>query len=188
MIRSATELDAAAIAAIYAPIVRDTAISFELDAPADAEMARRIRDKTRFPWLVDEVDGAVVGYAYASSFRERAAYDWCTEVTVYVGATARRTGAATRLYRALFRLLELQGYAMAYAGIVLPNAASVGFHEAMGFTRVGTFSRAGFKFGGWHDLGFWERPLATPSAPRTPEPASALIAGSAWAAAIAERD
>lgn len=159
-IRLATTDDAAAIAAIYAPFVTNSIISFEVDAPDTAEMAARIDHKLpRFPWLVAEMGGTVVGYAYAGPHRERAAYAWSVEVSVYVADTARRRGVARRLYETLFGLLRRQGFRTAYAGITLPNPASLGFHEAMGFTPVGVYRNVGWKQGRWHDVGWWELPL-----------------------------
>src|SRR5690606_40040690 len=130
VIRLATEQDAAQIQAIYASIVRETAISFEFDPPTVEEMRQRIR-KTfeRLPWLVYEDRGAILGYVYASPHRERAAYQWSVDVSVYVRADARRSGVGRALYTSLFRLLALQGYYNAYAGISLPNPASVSLHE-----------------------------------------------------------
>jgi phosphinothricin acetyltransferase len=167
-IRLATTDDAAAIATIYAPFVTDSVISFEVEAPDAAEMAARIDHKLpRFPWLVAEEGGAVIGYAYAGLHRERAAYAWSVEVSVYVADTARRRGVARRLYETLFGLLRRQGFRTAYAGITLPNPASVGFHEAMGFTPVGVYRNVGWKHGRWHDVGWWELPLGD-DAPAVP--------------------
>lgn len=167
-IRLATTDDAAAIATIYAPFVTDSSISFEVRAPDTAEMASRIAHKLpRFPWLVAEENGAVVGYAYAGPHRERAAYAWSVEVSVYMIEAARRHGVARRLYETLFDLLRRQGFRTAYAGITLPNPASVGFHEALGFTAVGVYRNVGWKQGRWHDVGWWELPLGgnEPAAP-----------------------
>lgn len=159
-IRLATTDDAAAIAAIYAPFVTDSAISFEVDAPDAHEMAARIDHKLpRFPWLVAEDQGVVIGYAYAGPHRERAAYAWSVEVSVYVTETARRRGVARQLYEMLFDLLRRQGFRTAYAGITLPNPASVSFHEAMEFTPVGVYRNVGWKQGRWRDVGWWELPL-----------------------------
>jgi phosphinothricin acetyltransferase len=160
-IRLAAEADAEAFAAIYAPVVRDTAISFELTPPTPDDFRRRIRDVTAFaPWLVLEEDGRVAGYAYASSFRARPAYRFTIETTVYVHADHRGRGVGRSLYRALLACLRLQGFRRAIGGITLPNAASVALHEASGFTRCAVFAKVGFKFGAWHDVGFWELELA----------------------------
>ena len=160
-IRLATPADGSALAAIYAPIVVGTATSFELDAPDGEEMGRRIaRVTTRTPWLVCEDGGEVVGYAYASSHRERPAYQWSVEVSAYVRDDFKRRGIGRALYSSLFAVLILQGFRNAYAGITLPNAASVRFHEALGFTTVGVYHRVGYKLGAWHDVMWLARTLA----------------------------
>ncbi|MFY9509723.1 MAG: arsinothricin resistance N-acetyltransferase ArsN1 family B [Rubrivivax sp.] len=169
-IRTATPDDAAAILAIYAPVVRDTPVSFETEAPSVDTMRSRIAQTLRrFPWLVG-LDGAgqVCGYVYAGPYAERAAYRWSVTVTVYVHAGCRRDGVGRRLYAALLQQLQDLGYCQAYAGITLPNAGSVGLHEAMGFSRVGVFHNAGHKLGRWHDVGWWQRTLQQPDPP--PEP------------------
>ena len=148
--------DAEAVTAIYAPIVATTAISFETEPPTVPEMAQRI-DKTlaHWPWLVCDRGGEVLGYAYASRHRERAAYQWSVDVSVYVHPRAHRSGVGRALYTSLVRLLALQGFYTAYAGITLPNPASVGLHEAVGFKPVGIYHNVGFKLGAWHDVGWW---------------------------------
>jgi len=160
MIRLAKADDGAAVARIYDPVVARTAISFELDPPGSAEMRRRIVAALAFaPWLVEERDGIVRGYAYASKHRERAAYQWSVDVAVYVDEEHRRSGIGTTLYEKLFRLLRLQGFYAAHAGVTLPNAASVGLHESLGFRRVGVYRAVGYKLGGWHDVGWWQLEL-----------------------------
>ncbi len=160
-IRLATPADGSALAAIYAPIVIGTATSFELDAPDGEEMGRRIaRVTTRTPWLVCEAGGEVVGYAYASSHWERPAYQWSVEVSAYVRDDFKRRGIGRSLYSSLFAVLILQGFRNAYAGITLPNAASVRFHEALGFATVGVYHRIGYKLGAWHDVMWLSRTLA----------------------------
>ncbi|MGV3721086.1 MAG: GNAT family N-acetyltransferase, partial [Actinomycetota bacterium] len=132
--RAATGDDAAQIAAIYAPFVRDSHTSFETDAPDEAEVRRRIADTQRtHPWLVCARGDEVLGYAYATPYRARAAYQWCVESTVYVKEGVRRSGVGRALYRALFQVLEQQGFQMAYAAIALPNPGSAAMHEALGF-------------------------------------------------------
>lgn len=171
-VRPATAADAAAIAAIYAPAVTDNAASFE-EAPPDArEIAARIaKVSARHAWLVAERAGEVLGYAYGGPHRERAAYRWSVEVSAYIRADAHRQGLARRLYTELFARLAALGYVNAYAGITLPNAASVGLHEALGFTKIGVYHGIGFKFGRWHDVGWWERRLPAPNdPPREPGP------------------
>ena len=172
IIRLATLADSPAIAAIYRPYVEDTTVTFELDAPDAAVMAGRIAKVLgRLPWLVCEQAGAVVGYAYACKHHERAAYQWSVDTSVYLHRACHRRGMGRALYSELFGLLVQQGYYTAYAGISLPNAASVGLHESIGFEPVGVYRNAGFKFGGWHDVGWWQmplRPYATPiSVPST---------------------
>ena len=172
-VRVATADDAAAIAAIYAPVVRDTPISFELEPPDVATMRQRVLDTLKVrPWLVCERGGEVVGYAYAASHRERAAYQWCVETSVYIAASARRQGVGRTLYAELLPILARQGFVHAYAGITLPNPASVGLHEALGFEPVGVYRAIGFKLGAWHDVGWWDLPLGGPRAgkPAAPVP------------------
>jgi L-amino acid N-acyltransferase YncA len=175
-IRLATIADGPSLAAIYAPAVTAHATSFELEAPDGAEMARRVASlTTRTPWLVCEVQSSVVGYAYASPHRDRWAYQWSVEVSAYVSADAHRKGVARALYTSLFAALVVQGFRNAYAGITLPNVASVGFHQALGFTPVGVYRGVGYKFGAWHDVLWLERALqqrvVDPTVP-TPFPAA----------------
>ena len=156
MIRLAHEGDAAAIAAIYAPNVERKPASFELVAPDAAQMAARIRSVLeRWPWLVLEEGGAVLGYCYAGAYAERAAYQWSATVSVYARDGQHRRGIGRRLYGVLFDVLRRQGVCNAFAGITLPNDASVGLHRAMGFEPVGIYRRVGFKFGAWHDVGWF---------------------------------
>jgi phosphinothricin acetyltransferase len=164
--------DAGAIAAIYAPIVEHTVISFELEPPSAEEMARRMRATLEtHPWLVSEAGGEIEGYAYGSVFRARAAYRWSVETTVYVRDDCRRRGVARRLYGSLLATLGAQGFVGAFGGVTLPNAASVGLHESLGYRAVGVFPAAGWKFGAWHDVGFWHRTIgerpAHPAPPRS---------------------
>jgi L-amino acid N-acyltransferase YncA len=175
-LRPATPADGEALAAIYAPYVLGTPITFEEEPPSAAEMARRVAATLpRHPYLV-AVDGArVLGYAYGGTHRSRAAYRWSVEVSVYVDAAAHRAGTGRSLYTALFRLLGAQGYPRAFAGITLPNPASAGFHEAMGFRPAGVFRRIGWKQGGWHDVGWWQLDLDAPDdPPREPVALDAL--------------
>lgn len=160
-LRPATLRDAPAIAALYAPFVRDTAISFEEVPPTADEMATRMAALLgRYPYLVAEVDGHLVGYAYASPHRARSAYRFAADVTVYVNQNAQARGFGRRLYAGLLSELRRDGLHRAYAGIALPNAPSVALHEAMGFAHIGTFREVGFKFGRWHDVGWWECDLS----------------------------
>lgn len=162
-VRDATAADAAVCAEIYAPYVRDTAISFETEAPSADEMARRIA--AAHAWVVDELAGRVVGYAYAGPMKERAAYRWSCEVSVYVLAGLHRGGVGRGLYEALFARLAFLGYRTAVAGMTLPNDASVGLHRALGFEPVGVFRGVGWKLGQWHDVAWMQRALAAPSDP-----------------------
>jgi L-amino acid N-acyltransferase YncA len=159
VIRPADSSDAAGCLALYAPFVRDTAVSFETEVPTIAET---VRD---FPWLVAESAGAVIAYAYARRHRERPSYRWSAEVSVYVARESRRRGIARDLYSTLLDVLRRQGYANAYAGIALPNPASVAFHESMGFEPVGIYKKVGFKLGRWHDVGWWSLRLTDATAP-----------------------
>ena len=153
--------DAAACAAIYAPNVTAGVASFEEEPPDAAEMQRRIEETSaRYPWLVAERDGAVAGYAYGTVHRTRRAYRWVVEVTVYVDQARRRSGVGRGLYEALLPLLARQRLQVAVAGITLPNDASVALHEAVGFQPVGIYRDFGFKFGAWHDVGWWQTRLA----------------------------
>ncbi len=163
--------DAAACAAVYEPYVTDSVISLEEIPPGAAEFAQRIERITRtHPWLVAELDGDTVGFAYGSPHRERAAYRWAADVSVYLAARAQRRGIGTALYERLFELLEQQRIRTVCAGITLPNEASVGLHEALGFTPVAIYRNIGFKHGAWYDVGWWQRQLLPPVVP-PPEPA-----------------
>jgi L-amino acid N-acyltransferase YncA len=145
MIRLAMPDDACGVQVIYAPIVRDTAISFELDPPTVKDMRERIiKTQHRHCWLVCEHNGEILGYAYAGRHQERWAYQWAVNLSVYIHERARRHGVGRALYTSLFGVLRLQGFYMAYAGITLPHAGSVGLHEAMGFAPVGIFRNAGY--------------------------------------------
>ncbi|MDG9858093.1 GNAT family N-acetyltransferase [Pseudomonas nitroreducens] len=163
-IREARPEDAPAIQAIYAPIVSGTAISFEEVPPSAAEIRQRICTTLQtYPYLVALRDGRMAGYAYASQHRARAAYRWAVDVTVYIAESERRSGVGRSLYAELLPILARQGFNAAYAGIALPNAASVGLHERLGFQHVGTFPQVGFKLGQWHDVGYWRLELGPPS-------------------------
>ncbi len=163
-IRIANPDDGPAITEIYAPIVRDTVISFELEAPTVEEMRQRIATTLQsLPWLVSvDAAGNVDGYVYASRHRERAAYQWSVDVTAYVRSDARRQGIGQSLYRSLFDTLASLGYYQAFAGIALPNPASVALHESVGFEAVGVYRKVGYKLGAWHDVGWWQREIRTP--------------------------
>ena len=167
LIRLAVPSDGPALADIYRPAVTHAATSFELQPPDGATMTQRVAHiLERTPWLVFERDDVVLGYAYAGIHRERPAYQWSVEVSAYVHRDAHRLGVARALYNSLFAMLVVQGFRNAYAGITLPNVASVGFHTAMGFTPVGVYQGIGYKHGKWHDVAWFERALA----PRDPSP------------------
>jgi L-amino acid N-acyltransferase YncA len=166
LIRVATKADAAQIQAIYAPVVENTIISFELEPPTLAEIEQRLQKTLEmFPWLVCEDQGQVIGYAYASKHRERAAYQWAVDVSAYVREGFRGGGVGRALYAALLPTLAEQGFYNAFAGIALPNPASVGLHEAAGFTPLGVYRQVGYKLGAWHDVGWWQRGLQPPEVP-----------------------
>lgn len=163
--------DAPACAEIYAPFVRDTAVSFEEDPPGADELARRIAAQSRcHPWLVAERDGEPAGFAYASPHRSRAAYRWAADVAVYVVARHQRRGVGRELYRGLLELLRRQGLRTACAGITLPNDPSVALHEALGFVPVGVYRNIGWKAGAWRDVGWWQLELSRPGRGTPAEP------------------
>ena len=189
-IRLAEADDAEAMAEIYRPSVTHAVISFETEPPDEAEMRRRLAHTLpQHPWLVCEVDdlssGAaarrVVGYAYASKHHERSAYRWSVNVSVYIDERVRRAGIGRGLYTSLFAILTVQGYVNAYAGITLPNAGSVGLHEAMGFEPLVVYRKVGYKFGAWHDVGYWQRTLAVrASTPAEPMDVPAMAQRAEW--------
>jgi L-amino acid N-acyltransferase YncA len=187
-IRLATGRDAEQIAVIYAPHVTDTIISFELEPPTAEEMRRRIEvTLQRYPWLVCERQGQVLGYAYAGGHGSRAAYQWSVDVSVYVRGGARRRGVGRAVYASLFAALELQGFYNVYAGATLPNPASVGLHESVGFKRVGVYRGVGYKLGAWHDVVWWHLPLREKVADPDPPTYLPSVAGSEeWDAALAK--
>ena len=155
-VRSATLDDAEPLLAIYRPFVLETAISFELEPPSIAEFRERIeRSLGEWAWLVAERGGRPIGYAYATPHRSRGAYKWSVEPSVYVHEGSHRQGIGTLLYEALLPLLTQKGYCNAYAGITLPNDASVALHRRLGFQAAGVFRSVGHKFGAWHDVSWW---------------------------------
>lgn len=167
------ERDGAACAAIYAPCVDRSGVSFEDVAPAAQEMAARIASTSaRFPWLVAENGGEVVGYAYASQHRDRAGYRWAVDVAVYVDPKFHGRGAGRMLYEALIDLVRRQRLRSACAGIALPNEASIALHRALGFEEVGTYRDIGWKAGAWRDVSWWQLQLACDDGgeARPPEP------------------
>lgn len=185
-IRLATGRDAGQVAAIYAPNVTGKIISFESDPPGTDEMRRRIEvTLERYPWLVCERGGRVLGYAYAGAHRSRAAYQWSVDVSVYVHGGAHRKGVGRALYASLFAALALQGFYNAYAGATLPNPASVGLHESVGFRPVGVYHGVGYKMGAWHDVGWWHLPLREKVAdPDPPANLPSVLGSKEWDAAL----
>ncbi|WP_241037283.1 GNAT family N-acetyltransferase [Blastococcus litoris] len=165
-VRDAGPADARRCAEIYAPYVRDTAISFESMPPSAAEMADRIATAQReHAWLVLEDDGTVTGYAYAGPFMSRAAYRWSATVSVYLDGAHRRSGGGRALYTALLDRLAGAGIRTVLAGVALPNEASEGLHRSLGFQPAGTYRRVGWKLGRWHDVTWYQRDLVTDWSP-----------------------
>jgi L-amino acid N-acyltransferase YncA len=180
-VRCATVQDAEVILAIYAPIVLETAISFELVPPTLDQMRGRIETTIpKLPWLVAEAERGIAGYAYAGRHRERAAYQWSVDVSAYVASEMRGKGVGRTLYTALLGILTDLGYYSALAGIALPNAASVGLHEAMGFRQIGIYRNIGYKHGAWRDVGWWQCQLREYR--ENPEPPQAMAEFAATAA------
>jgi L-amino acid N-acyltransferase YncA len=167
-IRDATPEDGAACAAVYAPYVTGTAITFEYEPPTPEEMAERIaRAQKAHAWVVLEDDGSVVGYAYGGQYKERAAYRWACEVSVYLEPGRRRGGEGRALYEALFERLAARGFRTAVAGMTLPNPASEGLHRALGFEPIGVYRDIGWKHGRWHDVAWTQKMLRTGEGPPT---------------------
>jgi L-amino acid N-acyltransferase YncA len=159
-LRLASSADAPDLCEIYRPYVEETPISFEAIAPSREEMASRVDSVLpRFPWLVAQVGERIVGYAYAHEFAARAAYRWSIESSIYIRDDFQRRGIGTALYSALLGIAAAQGYQECFAGIALPNDSSIRMHEAIGFSRVATFQRVGWKRNSWHDVGWWQRSL-----------------------------
>ena len=173
-IRVATPKDGAAILEIYKWYIENTAVTFETEVPSVEEFERRIENTlVRFPWLVCEIDGAVAGYAYASKHRERAAYQWSADLSIYVDAKFHRKHIATALYQVSVETLRLQGYYTAFAGVTTPNPKSEAFHAAYGFDTVGVFENVGYKLGEWRSVkwfkltltDYWKEPIVPKAFP-----------------------
>ena len=168
-VRDATLEDAAACAAVYAPYVSGTAISFEREPPSTEEMGARIAASlATHAWVVLEHDGRVVGYAYGAPFARREAYRFSCEVSVYIEAAHHGSGCGRALYEALFERLAARGYRSLAAGLTLPNEASAALHRAMAFEHVGTFRSIGFKHDSWHDVAWMQRLLGGEDPPAEP--------------------
>ncbi|HVZ96351.1 MAG TPA: GNAT family N-acetyltransferase [Chitinophagaceae bacterium] len=159
-IRLATTADASAMLEIYKPFITGTPVTFETDIPSLSSFEQRIQTyMNTWPWLVYESDGVVAGYAYAARHRERAAYQWCVESSVYVHSDFQKRGIATLLYNTLFKILKRQGFINVYAVITLPNEKSVSFHTGFGFAHFADYKNIGYKMGKWHTVGWWELQL-----------------------------
>jgi L-amino acid N-acyltransferase YncA len=162
-IRLATEMDVAQLLTIYAPFVSNTVITFEYEVPTALAFSSRVTNTLRrYPWLVCEIDGRIVGYAYAHQHQERAAYDWSVDVSIYIHPDYHRRNVASALYQCLLQILRLQGFYNAFAGITASNTPSIAFHESMGFKQIGCFHHVGYKLGQWHDVLWFEYMLAEP--------------------------
>ena len=160
-IRPVSVTDADAILSIYRPYVENTAISFEEKSPDVREMCKRITTLTQsHPWLVYETGHELLGYAYATSFRARAAYRHTSEVTIYLADNAKGTGVASQLYQTLLDDLASRGFYTAIAVVTEPNPASEKFHQNLGFRKIGVFESVGYKLGRWHDTGWWQKQLS----------------------------
>lgn len=165
-LRIAHPEDANALSKIYEYYVTNTTVTFEYDPPSTEEFSNRIAARlTKYPYIVAELDGRLVGYAYAAEYRPRRAYDHSVELSVYIDRDERHTGIGTRLYNALIALLRAQNFATAYVCITIPNSPSVAFHEEMGFKFIGYFHNAGYKHDAWLDVAWYELPLCDYSEP-----------------------
>lgn len=168
LLRPVTEADASALLAIYAPYVRNTAITFEYEVPTEAEFARRIRTTlTRFPYLAAVRDGEILGYAYTGPFAARPAYQWAAETSIYIRQDVHRLGLGMRLYEAIESVSKAQGLTNLYAKITSPAGLdpyltrdSIEFHTTLGYTLAGTFHNCGCKFGRWYDMVCMEKILS----------------------------
>ncbi|GHA31444.1 N-acetyltransferase [Salinimicrobium marinum] len=162
-LRLVTEQDVHEVLDIYKPYVQNTIVSFEYDVPTIEEYLQRIKTNTvDYPWLVGLRNKEIIGYAYAGRHRNRTAYQWSPESTIYLSPEVHGKGVARILYDTLFRLLRLQGYCNVYAGIGLPNDRSTRFHRALGFEEIGIFKKVGYKHGNWHDTQWFQLQLNEP--------------------------
>jgi L-amino acid N-acyltransferase YncA len=160
VLRLATPADAQGILNIYAPYIEETSFTFETEVPSREEFANRINTYLiNWPWLVCEVDGVIAGYAYAGRHRERTAYQWCVESSIYIHDDFQKAGIGKLLYTALFEILKIQGFRTVYAVINLPNEKSVTFHERFGFNYFATYENVGYKLGKWKNVGWWKLSL-----------------------------
>ena len=177
-IRLATAEDAAGILQVYAPYITDTTITFECKIPSEEEFRSRVKSTLqKYPWLVCETDGHIIGYAYAAAFNEREAYNWSVTCSVYVDPRYHRQKIGQALYTALFELLKLQGFYNVYAIVTVPNVKSESLHEAFGFEAIGVFARIGFKFDHWLDIKWYGLKLnQQPDSPQPPKPIGEIAA------------
>lgn len=156
-VRLATINDTRQIREIYAPSILGAATSFETEVPSAEEMQSRIETiLKKYPWIVCAVDEKIAGYVYASKHRDREAYQWSCECSIYMNNDFKGKGIGKELYQLLFQILKLQGFRNVYAGISLPNEASVHIHEKCGFKHFATYENIGYKFGNWHTVGWWK--------------------------------
>lgn len=159
-IRMAKPSDAEALLSIYAPYITESAFTFETEVPAAESFAQRIRTyQENWPWLVFETDDNIAGYAYATKHRERTAYQWCVESSVYVNSDYQKRGIAKALYTVLFSILKYQGCRNVYAGITIPNDRSVSFHKNFGFTWIANYQNIGYKLNKWHTVSWYQMQL-----------------------------
>lgn len=156
-VRLATIGDAEEIIGIYGPVILASATSFEISLPSCEEMQERIQAcLQKYPWIICVIDGKLAGYVYGSKHRDREAYQWTCECSVYIHDAYKGKGIGKKLYRLLFRLLKIQQFRNVYAGITLPNEASILLHEKCGFEHFATYENVGYKFGDWHSVGWWK--------------------------------
>jgi phosphinothricin acetyltransferase len=167
-IRSAKLTDAIDLLEIYKPYISNTPITFDLVMPSLEEFQEKLKVVTaKFPWIVYEINGEIVGYAYANTFRTKCAYEWSLESTVYVKEGKHGLGIGKQLYETLFQLLRAQGVINLFAGITLPNAASIKLHENCGFVPVGVYKKIGYKLNQWWDVGWWQLELQQIEQPKS---------------------
>ncbi len=165
-IREVREADIPAMLEIYAPFVKNTAVSFEYSIPSQEEFARRLHEHIAgYPWLVWEERGKVLGYAYAGRAFERAAYSWNAEISCYLAEEARGRGIGRQLYERIEGILRSQGIRKVFAVVTSANEPSIGFHEALGYQKVARFSQVGYKAGAWYDVIWLEKQLLPPGEP-----------------------
>lgn len=173
IIRLAEERDSQGILEIYAPFVKNTAISFEYEIPSSLEFKNRINSTLKnLPWLVYEIGNQIVGYAYASEHRKRSAYQWSVDLSIYVKPEFHRKGIAKALYGCLIDLLKAQGFYNAFAAITIPNIKSEGFHEALGFMPIGVYHNVGYKLERWHSTKWFELTIREHAS--SPKPARSI--------------